>query len=245
MTQENILTDILAEIPYAEVELRWPHPLAGVWQDRCHQLRGALAHAFPEDDRFHQHDETGRELYRNPRIHYRWRNGYGTVAGWLDCAEALLNLPWLNIPVRLGGDETHISDALIDTRYARFGLAQELLRYRFAAPVLLFSQKNYRRYQSMSEHAQTRERDLLLRNQMLAAFKGLGIQFPVLLYTAFTECRPVSCRLKGQTLLGMAGEFVSNALLPAGFAFGKSTSHGYGWVEPLETSARQVTREAM
>ncbi len=32
-------------------------------------------------------------------------------------------------------------------------------------------------------------------------------------------------------MLGIQGDFVSNALLPSGLSIGHAVSHGYGWIE--------------
>jgi hypothetical protein len=228
------MTDILTEIPYAAVNLRWHEPLCGHWVMRSRQLRGAIANAFLQESVFHQHDETGKELYRYPHIQYRWRDGYGEVLGWGHCAEMVLNLPWLDLPLTLNQDAVNVVDALITTRHAQFGMAQKLLRYRFGAPVLVFNQTNFKKYQQMNERAQVQERDRLLVAQILTALKGLGVVFPVILYAAFTEVDVQPCAYKKQTFLGISGEFVSNALLPDGFAIGHAVSHGYGWIEALD-----------
>ncbi len=228
------MIDILCEIPYTSVGLRWPEPLRGHWVTRARQLRGAIAAAFPDENVFHQHDETGKELYRYPHIQYRWQHGFGEVAGWYHCAEKLLNLPWLDLPLSLNQDEVSIADALITTRYAQFGMVQKLLRYRFGAPVLVFNQGNFKKYQQMDERAQAMERDRLLVAQILTALKGLRVTFPVILYAAFTDIETQFCEYKKQNLLGISGEFVSNALLPSGFSIGHAVSHGYGWIERID-----------
>ena len=121
---------ILAQIPYANVELRWYSPLTGPAHVRTRQLRGAIAHAFPDDDRFHQHDAEGKELYRYPHIQYRWMDGYGVVVGWIMGAETLLNVSWLDLPLMIGKDEVQVSDAIMSTQYAQFGISDYLLHYQ-------------------------------------------------------------------------------------------------------------------
>lgn len=87
--------DYLAEVPFTSIELRWLKPLMGQSEQRIRQLRGAIANAFQEDARFHQHDEQGKPLYRYPQIQYRWRDGFGVIAGWESGAETLLNVDFL------------------------------------------------------------------------------------------------------------------------------------------------------
>lgn len=223
--------DYLAEISFTSVELRWEQPLLGRAEHRVPQLRGALAEAFRDDARFHQHDETGKPLYRYPLIQYRWQNGYGFVVGWGSGAETLLNLPWLDLELLLDRKVVTVADALINTRRARFDVSKTLLRYQLLSPILLFSQKNFAIYKTLNPVEQQVECERLLVASLLSSFKGLGICFPVNLYAVFSQMRYYNCPYKGQDLLGITGEFLCNALLPNKFAFGRAVSHGYGWVE--------------
>ena len=128
---------ILMEMPYVSVELRWNAPLVGPTHLRARQLRGALAQAFIEDSRFHQHDVEGHQLYRYPHIQYRWQNGYGFVVGWSDSAEMMLNISWLDLPLTIGNNKVMVSDAIIYTQYAKFGISEHLGYYDFISPALL------------------------------------------------------------------------------------------------------------
>jgi hypothetical protein len=224
---------LLAKIPYASVELRWHQPLAGAAPVRTRQLRGAIAHAFPDDNRFHQHDAEGKPLYRYPHIHYRWKGGYGIVAGWITGAETLMNVPWLELPLTIGEDKVQVMDAIISTQYAQFGISDDLRYYQFVSPTLIFNKKNYEKYKGLdSEMAKQYELDRLLVAQLLSPMRGLGVNFEVQLYAAFTHIKTTQCQLKGQTMLGIQGDFVSNALLPSGLGIGHAVSHGYGWIVP-------------
>lgn len=225
---------LLARVPQVLIELRWDRQVPGPAALRARQLRGALAAAFSEDDLFHQHAPDGRPLYRYPRVQYRWNGGTGLVVGWEEAAEPLLNLPWLDLGLRLGSDDVRVAEAGLRMEGAQFGVADRLLPYRLRTPVLLFNQENYARYQSLGPEGQRRERERLLVAQTLVALRELGVCFEGRLYAAFTVARPRPCRYKEQDLLGLAGSFVSNAVLPPGFAVGHAVSHGYGWIEPLD-----------
>jgi hypothetical protein len=225
---------LLAEISYASVELRWYEPLAGAASTRARQLRGAIAQAFPDDDRFHQHDAEGKQLYRYPPIQYRWKAGYDVVAGWISGAETLLNVPWLDLPLTLGKEQVLVYDAIMSTQYAQFGISKHLLHYRLVSPLLLLNQENYNKYKKLSSAiTQEYERDRLLVAQLLTAMRGLNVNFGMQLYAAFTHIETIQCRYKNQTMLGIKGDFVSNALLPSGLAIGHAVSHGYGWIVPI------------
>jgi len=227
---------LLAAIPYAQIELTWDRPVLGPAAARARQLRGALAQAFSDDDLFHQHNPSGHVLYRYPHIHYRWGGGCGVVVGWDEAAERLLNLPWLDLELTLGDDPIQIDDVLLTSRRVAFGVSDHLLHYRLRVPALIFNQANYPRYTAMDAAAQRRERDRLLVAQLLTSLRGLGVDFPERLQAAFTDVSIRACQYKQQRLMGLAGRFVSNAVLPSGFALGHAVSHGYGWIEREEES---------
>jgi hypothetical protein len=222
---------LLAEIPFTSVELRWTSPLSGADYLRARQLRGAIANAFPDDSRFHQRGADGNPLYKYPHIQYRWKEGYGVVAGWHSGAETMLNISWLDLPLTIGKDEVCVSDAIISSQDAHFGMSESLRRYVFSSPVLLFKQKNYKKYKQLeSEAARKVERDRLLMAQLLTAMRGVGVHFDVQLYAAFTEVTICRCYYKSQNMMGIQGSFATNAVLPNGFAVGHAVSHGYGWI---------------
>ncbi|EGV32621.1 hypothetical protein ThidrDRAFT_1106 [Thiorhodococcus drewsii AZ1] len=221
----------LAKIPCAQVELSWDRDLPGKPAQRASQLRGALATAFRDDPLFHQHDPTtGKALYRYPRVQYRWDAGRGLVIGWAEAASRLLDRPWLDLSLRLGEESVSIGDAALTLRHSEFAVSQRLEHYRLHTPALLFNQDNYRRYQQMSEQEQRLERDRLLVSNLLIAMRGLEVTFPERLYAAFVQVHRQPCYYKEQNLHGLIGEFVANVILPDGFAFGRTVSHGYGWL---------------
>jgi hypothetical protein len=223
---------LLSEIPYIEIELCWDRELDGAAEIRARQLRGSLAQRFSEDPLFHQRDEEGRVLYRYPQVQYRWRDGRGVVAGWGEAARRLPQLPWLELDLSLGDDRVLVSDIRLVTQKARFAISPRLLRYRLATPVLLFNQKNYRHYRELERSGQRNESDRLLIAQLLTALRGLQVQFDDQLYAAFVQSRTCVSHYKQQELVGVLGQFVCNAVLPAGFAIGHGVSHGFGWIEP-------------
>jgi hypothetical protein len=216
----------LTAYPYTEITLRFNRTLGGHWQSRARQLRGALARLFSDDDRFHQHDEAGRVLYRYPPILYRWSRGQGLISGWGEAAQLLPNLPWLDLNLVLGQEPLSVDDALIRCHNVEIACSPRLHRYRLTSPVLLFNQDNYPHFQAMEAADRPPEIDRLLTAQLLVALRNLGAELPGHLYVTFVDARSRRCRLKQQDLLGFEGRLVCNLELPSGFAFGHAVSHG-------------------
>ena len=196
-----------------------------------HHLRGAIAARFPDEPLFHQHTEEGF-VYRMPRIQYRWDEAGAMLVGLEEGARKLVEVPWPGMELRLGNDRVRIADAECSFRRFEVRAADHLLRYRLAAPWLPFSQENYARYQAMPVARKAGERDRLARAGILIGLRGMGVEVAERLFVAVEDVRPVRCSYKGVDLLGFQGRVLVNLELPPGFAFGRSVSHGYGWLLP-------------
>ena len=223
---------LLSEVPLCEVQLQWNQTVDGDGETRARQFRGYLGRRFSDNPLFHQHEESGRVLYRYPRVHYRWQEGGALIVGWQDAAHELARLPWLELQPLLGEQLVTVKDVRLKQSVSEFGLATRLQRYHLATPVLLFNQKNYTTYKQADRVGKLAESDRLLVAQLLTAMRGLQVEFDGLLYAAFTDIKPVNCYYKQQELLGLRGQFICNAQLPSGFAIGHGVSHGYGWIKP-------------
>jgi len=218
------------------VSLRFDAELADSPDRLASQLRGAMGTLFADQPIFHQHDERGRALYRYPIVQYRWQEGNGLVVGWEEAAQIIRNIKWLDLPMNLDGKAVQVTEATIHDQKVGFGVSDRLLRYALRSPVLLFNQRNYRRYKELAGWGQEKERNRLLVAQILVSLRGMGVEFPERLYAAFVSARPGICHFKGQDLVGLRGAFVINAILPDGFSFGHAVSHGYGWLSPISAS---------
>jgi hypothetical protein len=219
--------DDVSTVRMATVRLAWAMPYEG--PPAPHLLRGAIAARFADNPLFHQH--VGDQfVYRYPRVQYRWDRGCGVVVGFGDGVEALVELPWAGLQLRLGSQQVTVLDATVTLTQHDLVPAQRLLRYRFRAPWLPFNQDNYDSYQQRRPAEQAAERDRLAVAGILMALRGLDVEFPGRLYAAFHLDKARPCRYKDLQMLGFVGTLVANVELPDGFAIGRAVSHGYGWL---------------
>lgn len=223
---------VLGRRALTRVELVFNDSIRGPRQALAAQLRGGILNAFG-DSEFHQHDADGAFIYRYPRIQYQWRNNSGLILGWMESAEKLLRLPWLDLSIHINSEIVNASDVFLNPATSEFGVSERLFHYRLTAPVLLFNQKNYANYKSMKFMDRLYEEDRLLQAQILTALRGLNVDFTERLYATFTEKKTVICQYKGQQLTGILGRFATNAVLPDDFAVGHAVSHGYGWIRSV------------
>jgi hypothetical protein len=195
-----------------------------------HHLRGALGDRFRDNPLFHQHNERG-PVYRYPLVQYRWDWRGAAVLGLGEGAKALVHSEWPGMELRIGHRVLHVRDAACEFRRHEITLTDRLIRYRFAAPWLPFNQGLIRHYRALDAGARVRERDRLAVAGLLLGMRGFGVEIQGRVLAAFESqsCRP--CPYKGVELIGFQGRLLTNLDLPDGFALGRSTSHGYGWIE--------------
>jgi len=98
----------MSDIQQVIVQLSWREPLARA--PRPQHLRGAIANAFRDDPRFHQHGPDG-VIYRYPLIQYRCHGNQTYLVGFQEGAETLLQLPLPGLQLRLGSHHNEIIDA--------------------------------------------------------------------------------------------------------------------------------------
>jgi hypothetical protein len=220
------------------VNLKWTHEWSA--PPAPHLLRGAIAAAFPENDLFHQHNETGT-IYRYPRIHYRWdtQTGDGILAGFGPGVEALGPLFAADLQLRLGERAVTVAESNMSFVRHRIKLLPKLKRYHFRSPWLPLNQENYGHYQSLNRAEQSLELDRIAVGNILSALKGLNIRVEGQVYAAIQPKQKLWCSLKGQKLCGLLGTLLTNIDLPDDFALGKAVSHGYGWIaSPMGATAK-------
>jgi hypothetical protein len=192
-------------------------------------LRGAICRLFPNEPLLHQHD--GEKTYfRYPLVQFRWYQGIGYLIGQREGAALLLALPLLSRLLQLGTEVRRIAQVEYDTSPLLPERSESPLLYRIATPWLPFNQERHQRYTQMNAEEQAAERDRLARSQLLMTMKGIGFFVDWPLEAHIEILRETTTLHKGNPFLGFLGYLEANIKLPNHLAFGRSISHGYGWL---------------
>ncbi len=202
-----------------------PQILAARW-------RGAVASIFTDDSAFHGH-QADRTLLRYPLVHYRWVDNAPAVFAIGPAAQRAMIHPWPGTSVRIGEHDAHITQvdwsALAITR----AFSRKLIRYEFRAPWIALNQENHARFKDLDRVARRNDLDRILVGNLLTMSQAFGWFFSPdeTIFAAFEPTREVPTTIKGVSLIGFEGTFVTNLELPSGLALGRSVSHGFGWLE--------------
>lgn len=202
----------------------------------AHQLRGYFGRLFQEHSPLlHNHLESGELRYAYPLVQYKVLRGVPTLIGLGDGARLLVDLFLQIRELDIDGTVYPLDHKDLRCREVAAGYSEDLHRYRFATHWMALTQRNYEEYQGLREGEREEKLRQLLRNHILAAFKGMDVWLEPherILTQVTLESR--STQFKNQTMLTFAGEFTTNAVLPRWIGIGKSVSRGFGTVEPVK-----------
>lgn len=200
-------------------------------------LRRAIAHQHDRDSLWHQHDESGRVIYRYPSIHYRWQDRDPELIGFQAGAMALEGTDFTGAVLRIGQESIKVRRVVRQRRAWPIGFASMLRQYRFVTPWLAFGTSELvRKFQAMDERAQARELDRLVTGAVIMAVGGCsGVRLGdrVLAMTRITHVGRY--RYKETDFHGFSGELFVNLDLPDGLAIGRAVSVGFGVIEREDT----------
>ncbi|MCB0629022.1 MAG: CRISPR-associated endonuclease Cas6 [Saprospiraceae bacterium] len=199
----------------------------------AHKLRGYFGNLFREHSPLlHNHLEGGDLRYAYPLVQYKVLREVPTLLGIGEGAQLLIDLFLQLHQLEIDGEVYPLDHKDLQCREVDAGYSGDLHTYRFLTQWMALNQKNYVEYRDLPAREQEEKLRQLLRNHILAAFKGLGIWLePQHRILTQTRMETRSTHFKDQRMLTFTGEFTTNAVLPRWIGLGKSVSRGFGAVE--------------
>lgn len=203
------------------------------WQGR--KLRGFFASGAEGGSLLHNHEESGSGIYRYPLVQYKVLGKTPTILAIEEGIREVHPLVMERQELLLGEHRYPCGRVNIDLCTETIGDTTEFRCYRFCSPWFGLNQTNYRAYATASADERQAILSRVLIGNLLSLAKGIGLRVEGRLeIRPRLEERPV--RFKDETILGFAGIFRVNYLLPDLIGIGKSVSRGFG-------SVRQVVSE--
>lgn len=206
---------------------RYPDIHVPEWQGR--RLRGFFAAGQGEGSLLHNHGEGGRALYRYPLVQYKILGGTPVVLAAESGIEAVQPLAASCRELTLGDRRYPRGKLRLTLEEADIGDTEERLPYRFLTPWFGLNQDNHRRYEAAGPEERRTLLNRVLAGNLLSMAKGLGLTVEGRLEVD-SRLVPQPVAFKGGTVLGFAGGFSVNYVIPELLGLGKSVSRGFGAV---------------
>ncbi len=197
----------------------------------AHKLRGYFGNLFKEHSPLlHNHFEDGSFRYKYPLIQYKVINEVPMLIGLHDGAQLLTELFLKIQELNISGRIYPLFQKNLDHTQAEAGLSTSLNTYKFETLWMALNQENHKRYRQLETlHEKQALLSMILKNNLLSFFKGIGIwlEGPLTATGIFTEN---ATQFKDQPMLAFCGEFSANVQLPDFIGIGKAVSRGFGTV---------------
>jgi len=203
-------------------------------------LRGAVAHLYPEKILLHQHLEDGRLNYSYPIIQYKILNRECLILGFNEGAELLTQLDFINKTILLGEHRYQIVSNELYFQNVVFEVSETAVKYKFITPWLALNEKNFERFINLTDKKD--RKDLLqkiLIGNIISIAKNLGYTVPETIDLDLLCFKEIGTSLKQVSMLGFLGTFSVNFSIPDYWGIGKSVSRGFGTVKRISDPQEQ------
>ncbi|MCB0613734.1 MAG: hypothetical protein KDC75_10515 [Phaeodactylibacter sp.] len=199
----------------------------------AHHLRGYFGRLFQEHSPLlHNHLEGGGLRYAYPLVQYKVLGGLPVLVGVGEGAQLLIELFLRIRELDIDGQRYPLHHKDLRCEEVTAGYSESLHTYTFRTLWMALNQKNFAEYVQLPPARQEQRLAGLLRNQILAAFKGMGVWLePEQRILAQVQLRQKETRFKDQRMIAFEGQFTTNAVLPRWIGIGKAVSRGFGTVE--------------
>lgn len=201
----------------------------------AHKLRGYFGRVFQEySPLLHNHLESGESRYAYPLVQYKVIRGVPTLLGIDEGATLLLDLFLQIQAIDIDGRSFPLHTKNLECKEVEIAYTEELWHYRFATLFMALNQSNFEQYLTLEVTERRRELNRLLRNNLLAVLKGMGVWLePNQRIFADATLEQHSTQFKNRRMLAFSGEFRTNLILPPLIGIGKAVSRGFGAIEPI------------
>lgn len=200
----------------------------------AHKLRGYFGNLFRErSPLLHNHFEEGGLRYAYPLVQYKVIDRIPMLLGLEAGAELLVELFMQIKELNISGKVYPIQEKQIEFQTCDIGVGEELYEYQFKTLWMALNQKNYLRYQKLTEAERPQLLNRILVGNILTLFKGIKHRTKERLLVK-TKLQEKQTHFKGTRMLAFTGSFTTNAYLPNFVGLGKSPARGFGSIIPLK-----------
>ena len=203
---------------------------------QIHKFRGFVGNLFMEHDLIHNHDKTGKPIYRYPLIQFKLIDNTPVIIAITEPAIRIFSEIFMKMnEINIDGTVIPVFEKNLKVEDMEFGYSDETFVYEFASPWIGLNQANYKKY---ADSKTNEEKEGILKKSLIgnilsmSKFLNLWLEpdQQIKVDLKVTE-KPVN--LKGKHMIGFTGIFKVNFSIPDYLGLGKSVSRGFGVVRRM------------
>ncbi|WP_457612307.1 CRISPR-associated endonuclease Cas6, partial [Methanocaldococcus sp.] len=177
----------------------------------------------------HNHSGNGF-IYTYPKIQYKIIGGDAVLIGIKEGISILGNIV-LNIrELNLKGSIYKVINGYAKMKFEEFGVAKEMIKYKFISPWIALNERNYIKYKELDEDGKRELLEKILIGNVLSMSKYLDYTVEERLKAEILEFEDFVVKYKGNKFIGFRGEFLINFNIPNYLGIGRKVSKGFGSV---------------
>ncbi len=192
------------------------------------KLRGYIASKYIEHPEVHHHDpQSDKYIYTYPLVQYKVIRRVPVILGIGHAQEIIKKIFQDTGHIKIGGNELSVYHRTVIIETVEWGIAPEMITYRFLSPWLGLNQRNYLKYMQADQWGKKDLLEKIIVGNLLSTSKSLGYTVPERI-EVWTDLHQVPTELKGNRMMGFLGHIRVNFYIPPLWGIGKSVSRGFG-----------------
>jgi hypothetical protein len=203
---------------------------------QIHKFRGFVGNLFMEHDLIHNHDTSGKPIYRYPLIQFKLIDKTPAIIAITEPAIQIFSEIFMNMnEINIDGAIIPIFEKNLKVEDVEFGYSDETFVYEFTSPWIGLNQTNFKKYADTKDKE---DRENILKRSLIGNILSMSKFLnhwlepdqQIKVDLKVTE-KPVN--LKTKRMIGFTGIFKTNFAIPDYLGIGKSVSRGFGTIKRM------------
>ncbi|MGB9498224.1 MAG: CRISPR-associated endonuclease Cas6 [Dissulfuribacterales bacterium] len=203
---------------------------------QIHKFRGFVGNLFLEHDLIHNHDKTGKPIYRYPLIQFKLIDKTPAIIAVTEPAIRIFSEIFMNMnEINIDGVVIPVFEKNLKVEDVEFGYSNETYVYEFTSPWIGLNQTNFKKYAGIKNRE---DRENILRKSLIGNILSMSKFLnhwlePDQHIKVEMKLSEKPLNLKAKRMIGFTGIFKTNFAIPDFLGIGKSVSRGFGVVKKI------------
>ena len=203
---------------------------------QIHKFRGFVGNVFQDHDLIHNHDESGKPIYRYPLIQFKLIEKTPAIIALTEPAIQIFSEIFMNLnEININGAVIPVYEKNLTVEDVDFGYCHETFVYEFTSPWIGLNQTNYKKY---TDTKTKKGRENILKQSLIGNILSMSKFLnhwlePDQQIKVDLKVTEKQVNLKAKRMIGFTGIFKVNFAIPDDLGIGKSVSRGFGAVKRI------------